>query len=104
MRMFLAIASNKTWTVKTTDLKSAFLQGRELRRDVYIKPPKEYGTDWGTLWKLKHGLYRLKDDARQFYISVKEELTKLGCKMCDIDPAMFYLHKGGKLCGIVCCL
>ena len=41
MRIFLAIASIQKWTAKTTDTKSAFLQGRELRRDVYIKPPKE---------------------------------------------------------------
>lgn len=103
MRIFLAIASIENWTVKTTDIKSAFLQGRELRRDVYIKPPKESGTAEGIVWKLKHGLYGLKDGARQFYLSVKEELLKLGCKMCEIDPAMFFLHKGGKLSGIVCC-
>ena len=103
MRTFLAIASSENWRVKTTDIKSAFLQGRELRRDVYIKPPKECGIDNSIVWKLKHGLYGLKDGARQFYLSVKEELLKLGCKMCEIDPAMFYLHRNDKLCGIVCC-
>ena len=55
------------------------------------------------MWKLKHGLYGLKDGARQFYISVKEELLKLGCKISEMDPAMFYLHKGVKLSGTVCC-
>ena len=30
MRTFLAIASSENWRVKTTDIKSAFLQGREL--------------------------------------------------------------------------
>ena len=105
MRTFLAIASSENWKVKTTDIKSAFLQGRELRRDVYIKPPKECGIDNSIVWKLKHGLYGLKDGARQFYlsVSVKEELLKLGCKMCEIDPAMFCLHRNDKLCGIVCC-
>lgn len=52
MRTFLAIASSKNWTVKTTDLKSAFLQDRELRRDVYIKPPKESGMGMGIVWKI----------------------------------------------------
>ena len=103
MRTFLAIASSKNWIVKTTDIKSAFLQGRELRRDVYIKPPKESETDRSIVWKLKHGLYGLKDGARQFYLSVKEELLKLGFNMCEIDPAMFYLHRGEKLSGILCC-
>ena len=52
--------------------------------------------------KLKHGLYGLKDRAREFYLSVKEELLKLGCKISEMDPAMFFLHKGDKLSGIVC--
>ena len=100
MRIFLAIVSCKNWTVKTTDIRSAFLQGKELKHDVYIKSPKESETDEGVVWKLKHGL---KDGARQFYVSVKEELLKLGCEISETDPAMFYLHKGDKLSGIVCC-
>ena len=101
MRIFLAISSINNWTIKTTDIKSAFLQGREIRRDVYIKPPKESDTAKGVIWRLKHGLYGLKDGARQFYLSVKEELIRLGCKMCDIDPAMFLLHNARKLSGII---
>ena len=103
MRIFLAIVSCKNWTAKTTDIRSAFLQGKELRCDVNIKPPKESETDEGVVCKLKLGLYGLKDGATQFYISVKEELLKLVCKISETDPAMFYLHKGNKLSGIVCC-
>lgn len=36
-------------------------------------------------------------------MSVKDELLRLGCKMSALDPALFYLHKGGKLSGIICC-
>ena len=97
MRVFLALTSINNWTVKTTDIKSAFLQGRELMREVYVKPPKESSTPKGMIWKLKHGLYGLKDGARQFYLSVKEELLRLGCKMCETDPALFFLHKEGNL-------
>ena len=70
LRIFLAITSSNNWTVKTTDIKSAFLQGQELRRDVYIKPPLEGSAAQGIVWKLKHGLYGLKDRARQFYLSL----------------------------------
>ena len=63
MRIFLAVPASKRWKVKTTDIKSAFLQGKELDRDVYIKPPKESETPKGFIWKLKHGLYGLKDGA-----------------------------------------
>ena len=103
MRIFLTVSSFNNWTVKTTDIKSAFLQGREIRRDVYIKPPRESDTEKGTIWKLKHGLYGLKDGALHFYLSVKDELLRLGCKMSELDPAMFFLRNSSKLSGIICC-
>lgn len=37
IRLFLTDAASKKWLVKTTDIKSAFLQGKQLDRDVYIK-------------------------------------------------------------------
>ena len=103
MRMILAVASSMKWIIKTTDIKSAFLQGKELDRDVYLRPPAESHTPNNMIWKLKHGLYGLKDGARQFFVSVKEELLKLGFKQCLLDPAIFFLHKDGKLDGIICC-
>ena len=36
-------------------------------------------------------------------MSVKEELLKLSCIQCDLDPAVFYLKKNGQLSGIICC-
>jgi len=103
IRMFLSICSSHNWIVKTTDIKSAFLQGKELKRDIYLKPPKESNTPNGIIWKLNHCLYGLKDGARQFYLSVKEELIKLGCKQANLDPALFYMHTDGKLNGFICC-
>ena len=103
MRIFLTIAASQKWCIKTTDIKSAFLQGKELERDIYLRPPKESETQRGKIWKLQHCLYGLKDGARQFFMSVREELLKLGCIQCDLDPAMFYLKKNGQLNGIICC-
>ena len=103
MRIFLTIAACQKWCIKTTDIKSAFLQGKELERDIYLRPPKESETQRGKIWKLQHCLYGLKDGARQFFMSVREELLKLGCIQYDLDPAMFYLKKNGQLNGIICC-
>ena len=103
MRLFLSIAALKQWTVKTTDIKSAFLQGKKLDREVFIMPPKESHTPNGKIWKLRHGLYGLKDGARQFYQSVKEELLKLGFTQCQLDPAVLYIQGNKKLKGMICC-
>ena len=53
MRLFLTTAASKGWIVKTTDIKSAFLQGNVLDRDAYLMPLKEAGVHDGKLWKLK---------------------------------------------------
>ena len=103
MRIFLSVAGLQQWTVKTTDIKSAFLQGKELDREIYVKPPKESNTPKNKIWKLKHGLYGLKDGARQFYESVKEELLKLGFTQCSLDPAVFYFQENRQLKGMICC-
>ena len=40
------------WEAKTIDIKAAFLQGNEIKREVILKPPTEAGAV-GKLWKLK---------------------------------------------------
>jgi hypothetical protein len=104
LRTFLALAAVNNWFVKNTDIKSADLQGKEIWREVYIKPPKQSDTTAGIIWKLQHGLYGIKDGARQFYVSVKDELIRLGCHISEMDPSVFFLHTGGyKINVIICC-
>ena len=78
IRILLTLAASKDWEIQTTDVKSAFLQGKNISRDVYISPPKESDTPKGKIWKLKKTLYGLIDAARQFYDSIEEVLLKLG--------------------------
>jgi hypothetical protein len=101
IRLILALCTSKGWQVQTTDVKSAFLQGKELDRNVFLVPPKEARVGPGKLWKLKHCLYGLNDAARQFYTSVVDELTALGCTQSKLDPALFYLRVNGQLAGII---
>ena len=88
--MILSLASTYNWKITTTDIKYAFLQGRELDREVFLKPPKEAEVA-GKVWKLKRCLYGLNDDARQFYLSVVEFLKDLGCHISKVDPSVFFI-------------
>ena len=91
---FLTIASSKQWTIKTTDIKSAFLKGAPISHDIFIQPPAKSATPPGMIWKLRHCLYSLNDAARQFYESVHTTLLKLGCSQSSIDSALYYyIHK-----------
>ena len=101
IRLFLALVVSRGWRVRTTDIKSAFLQGNDISRDVYVLPPKE-ARKKDMVWKLKKCLYGLSDASRQFYLSVREEMLKLGCKQCVIEPSLFYkLSEEGKLEGLM---
>ena len=94
------IAASKGWKVQSTDIRSAFLQGSELERDVYIKPPKEAELK-GKVWKLKKCLYGLNDASRQFYLSIKEVLSLNGSKQSVGNPSFFYLKMEDKLEGVI---
>ena len=99
MRSMIAIAVSKGWKLKASDVKSAFLQGNDIQRDVFIKPPVEAKRREGKVWRLKKTLYGLVDAAKQFYNSVSEELINLGMKKSKVDPALFYRIKDGEVVG-----
>ena len=101
IRICLIIAASKQWSVETTDIKRAFLQSRPLDRDVFVQPPSIAECPQGKLWKLNCSLYGLTDAAREFYLSIKEELITLGCKMSTIDNSLFYKLDNGELIGLL---
>jgi hypothetical protein len=103
MRIILSLAVNMGWKIKTTDIKSAFLQGKPINREVFLRPPEEAQVQSGYIWKLKHCIYGLNDAARHFYQSVVDTLKKVGCRQSTLDPALFYKTDRGNLVGVVAC-
>lgn len=102
IRLALAIAASKGWNIKCSDVKSAFLQGKQLERLVTMTPPREANVTKGKLWKLKVALYGLDDASLQFFFKCKEELLKLGCKQSTHDPALFFKkNHTNELIGII---
>ena len=100
LRMGLTIMLRKGWTCNTIDIKSAFLQGHKIEREVYLQPPPEFFS--GKVWRLKKTVYGLRDAARAWYDTVKNEMIKLGMRISKYDPAMFMFFKGDSLEGLVC--
>ena len=45
------MAAMKSWKIKTTHIKSAFLQDQNIKQYLFLVPPKESG-DENKLWKL----------------------------------------------------
>ena len=71
LRLLFAVTSSCNWRINTMDIKSAFLQGKSIERDVFIKPTKEANAN--KLRKLKTTVHGLCDAPREWYLIVKKE-------------------------------
>ena len=76
------------WSVHWVDIKSAFLQGKEMNRNVYVKPFPVTVTV--KLWKLKTTIYGLCDAPRVWNLSVKEVLLKTNAVKSKFNDSVFY--------------
>ena len=100
LRLVFATASTMGWKLKAMDVSSAFLQGREIKREVYVKPPAGI-CEKGKLWRLKRCLYGLADAPREWYERVCEEMKRLDGKMSVFDKSVFLWHKNNQLIGLM---
>ena len=46
LRLFLSAASTQGYKVHSIDIKAAFLQGKNIDRDIFIQPSKERGLEF----------------------------------------------------------
>ena len=81
------------------DIQSAFLQGEELTREIYLRPPAEANTR--NLWLLKKPVYGLKMASRKWYERVCKELLNMDVTKSRYDPALFYWHHDGEIQGVL---
>ena len=100
LKFCLTVIKLKKWTCYTLDVKTAYLQGDEIQREVYLKPPNE--GNWGGLWKLKKTVYGLKDAAKAWYSKVVKVVEELGGERSRLEPNIFFWKKENKLNGILC--
>ena len=101
LRTVFLMASNNSWPVESLDAKSAFLQGEELSRLVYVRPPIEYSQGKSQIWKLRKSLYGLGDAPRSWYKRVDEVLTQLGMERLELDPAVYVLRSRGDMIAVL---
>ena len=83
------------WTIHLVDVKSAFLQGKEINANVYVKPPQE--PEMVKFWKLKTNIYGPCDAPRVWYLSVKGVPLKAGAVKEKFDDSCHvdYFFWGG---------
>ena len=94
LRAALTITAMKRWRIKSLDVKSAYLQGEEIKREIYMDPPEEMKVE-GMIWKLNKAVYGTMDGARVWYMKLDKVLKELGCTKSLVDPCL-YLYRGEK--------
>ena len=100
IKIAMVVAANEGFNIKSGDIKSAYLQGSNLEREVFVKPPTEANSQ-GKLWKLLRGAYGMLDGGRLFYLKLAEKMKELGLHKVHSDGALFTFVKGDKLHGLV---
>ena len=74
LKTVLTLAANEKHHIASVDITGAFLQGEQLDREVFVKPPPDIVKDRpGYIWKLKKCLYGLSDASRNFYCMIKQD-------------------------------
>ena len=101
LRICLAMISCQGWKLHSLDVKSAFLQGLPMEREVHIRPPKEAKSD--CLWKMLRCPYGLSDAGRHWYLRLKKELLGFGMKSCRYDQAVFVWFFNNAFSGVLAC-
>lgn len=94
MRLLLSLAAENRWRVRKMDVKSAYLQAKGFKRDIFVRPPREENDSAG-LWKLLVPAYGLTDSGRLWYLTSYEALTThYGFEQSKLDPSL-YLRTSG---------
>nr|GEZ73809.1 hypothetical protein [Tanacetum cinerariifolium] len=90
IRIFLAYAAHKGFTLYQMDVKTAFLHG-SLKEDVYVCQPEGFiDSDHPShVYKLKKALYRLKQVPRAWYDELSKFLLQNGFSKGTIDTTLF---------------
>ena len=71
MRLLLSLATFLGFRIGTADIKGAFLQSGPIMREIVVRPPREWASSRGTLWKLRKLPYGIVDAGSQWQKTVE---------------------------------
>ncbi|GJY73959.1 retrovirus-related pol polyprotein from transposon TNT 1-94 [Tanacetum coccineum] len=95
VRLFIAYAAHKSFTVYQMDVKTTFLY-RPLKEEVYVNQPDGFVDPYhpDKVYHLKKALYGLKQAPRAWYDELSNFLVSKGFSKGSIDPTLFITKHG----------
>ncbi|GKB72794.1 retrovirus-related pol polyprotein from transposon TNT 1-94 [Tanacetum coccineum] len=95
VRLFIAYAAHKSFTVYQMDVKTTFLYG-PLKEEVYVNQPDGFVDPYhpDKVYRLKKALYGLKQAPRAWYDELFNFLVSKGFSKGSIDLTLFITKQG----------
>ncbi|GKA98344.1 retrovirus-related pol polyprotein from transposon TNT 1-94 [Tanacetum coccineum] len=99
VRLFIAYAAHKSFTVYQMDVKTTFLYN-PLKEKVYVNQPDGFVDPYhpDKVYHLKKALYGLKQAPRAWYDELSKLLISKGFSKGSIDPTLFITKHGKTYC------
>jgi transposase InsO family protein len=96
LRILLAVAASRRWTLRQMDVETAFLHG-EIDSDIFVSFPgvcpgddSVVGSVTGNhVWKLKKALYGLRQSPRLWFKKLSDTLRKVGWQLVTLESCMY---------------
>ena len=77
-RLLLSFAASMELKINTLDFSSAFCQGKDIERTVFLRPPPDIRAKKpGMVWRVVKRLYGFKDASRGWMQALDEDLKKM---------------------------
>jgi hypothetical protein len=100
----LSIAAHYGWHLWSFDVEAAFLTGKEMKREMIFRPPREGldGLAHGSLIRAKKGLFGVPEAPRLWYLRLLEVAVEAGWERVPAWPCVLIVRSpGGGLEGIL---
>ena len=96
--MLLSLAATMSWPIWTSDIATAFLQGKPQTRKLWVQLPNEclelLGASPETRMLLLKPCYGQIDAPRAWYMAAVDKLKGMGLKQHPLDPCCFLMYEG----------
>ncbi|KAG5463117.1 MAG: reverse transcriptase (RNA-dependent DNA polymerase)-domain-containing protein, partial [Olpidium bornovanus] len=90
LRMIIAMATAKGWTIRQRDVVLAYLNGK-LQEEIYLEQPEEF-KHGDAVCRLHRALYGLKQNGRGWNHELHKELLHLGFTQLPTEPCIYVLR------------
>ncbi|GAU38979.1 hypothetical protein TSUD_378550 [Trifolium subterraneum] len=103
IRLVIALACSRRWSMFHLDVKSAFLNG-PLEEDVYVKQPPDFELKYKEyrVLKLNKALYGLKQAPRLCNKRIDQFFVMQGFQKCSVEYGVYVKHSDDKHMLIIC--